>query len=97
MLQNSGLGPQNEQYLISDEMFILLKHVRSCMIQSSHNIIVEDESTSSIWCHTDQKFVSSVLEKLDATSQKSEDLNCTIVKAENPTLMQSLYSVFSKE
>jgi len=25
MLQNSGLGPQNEQYLISDEKFILLQ------------------------------------------------------------------------
>jgi hypothetical protein len=41
--------------------------------------------------------VNSVLEKLDATSQKSEDLNCTTVKVENPTLMQSLYSIFSKE
>jgi len=41
--------------------------------------------------------VSSVLEKLDATSQKSEDLNCTTVKVEKPTLMQSLYTVFSKE
>jgi hypothetical protein len=41
--------------------------------------------------------VSSVVEKLDVTSQKIEDLNCTTVKVENPTLMQFLYSVFSKE
>jgi len=48
MLQNSGLGPQNEQHLISEEKFILLQAFRSCMIQSSHSIIDEDESTSSI-------------------------------------------------
>lgn len=41
--------------------------------------------------------MSSVLEKRDATSQKSKELNCTTVKVQNPTLMQSLYSVFSKQ
>jgi len=41
--------------------------------------------------------VSSVLEKLDATSQKSEELKCITMKVEKPKLMPSLYSVFSKE
>jgi hypothetical protein len=73
------------------------KHVRSCTIKGSHCIVDKDKINSSIGRHADWKFVSGVLEKLVATSQKSEDLNCTTVKFENPTLMQSLYSVFSKE
>jgi hypothetical protein len=67
------------------------------MIKGSHCIVDEDKNTSSSGRHADWKFVNSVLEKLVATSQKSEDLNCTTVKFENPTLMQSLYSVFSKK
>jgi hypothetical protein len=67
------------------------------MIKGSHCIVDEDKSTSSTGSHADWKFVSGVLEKLVATFQKSEDLNCTTVKVENPTLMLSLYAVFSKE